>query len=147
MAALPVIVFVFLPALLVAPFAAWVYLRRARWRRPGRAVGIAYAATVALVIGASAAMSYFYPFGLPGPEERAWRAAALDCARRYAAAQTEEQKNAVDHHRPPAAGDRLLPTCYSLRVAGLTSADRHCGPGSRCARLREALHLPSPSAD
>jgi hypothetical protein len=137
-------VYVVLAGALVAPFAGWVYARRARWRSPGRAVVRAYAVALGVVLAASAAFSYFYPFGRPGPSERAWRAAATECQRRYAGARTAGDTAAADGYQPPTAGaDRPPPMCHALRVAGLTSAARWCAPGSRCARLRAALGLPA----
>jgi hypothetical protein len=137
--------YVVLAGALAAPFAGWVYARRARWRTPGRAVVRAYAVALGVVFATSAAFSYFYPFGRPGPSERAWRAAAIECERRYAAARTARDTAAVDrYHTPTADGDEPLPLCHSLRVEGLTFPERWCAPGSRCARLRASLDLPEP---
>ena len=131
-------------ALIVAPFALWVYVRRARWRRPGRAVGLAYLSVLAVEIVAVGMTGYLYPFGFPGPEERAWRAAAIECANRYAAARTPHDSAVVDAYVHRSDTAQIVPTCYTFRVNRLTSAARRCGPGSRCARLRQSLSLPSP---
>jgi hypothetical protein len=129
---------------LTAPFALWVYVRRARWRDPGKAVAFACLAALALVFAVSAVSSWFYPFGFPGQGERAWRATALECQARYAAARTASDSAAVDMFQPPASGNELLPICHSLKVAGLLAPGRECSAGSRCARIRRALRLPDP---
>src|SRR5919108_1977575 len=88
-------------AILVAPSAVWVYARKDRWRRPRRAVGVAYLAIIALEMILVGTSGMLYPFGFPGPEERAWRAAAVECGTKYAAAHTSVDSDAVDsyvHH-------------------------------------------------
>ena len=136
--------YVVVAAVLAAPFALWVYLRRARWRDPRKAVASGYLAALALVFAVSAISSWFYPFGFPGTSERAWRSAAHECQARYAAARTASDSAIVDMYQPPAGGDELQLICHSLQVAGLLAPSRQCSPGSRCARIREALGLPDP---
>ncbi len=94
-----------------------------------------------IVLGASAAYGYFYPYGHPGAEMPGWRAMGDVCITAYAEAPTVADSAAVDALRPVTdlADPNSIFTCGTMRRNRLLG----CRPGTRCARLKAVLRLPA----
>jgi hypothetical protein len=128
-------------ALLTIPFALLIR-RRARegkTQTPQRSIVLTFVAILMVLFGLSALDSWFYPYGWPGHEMPGLRASSVACAHAYAQATTAAESARVDtlFFRP--AADTGVLSCGTLRREHLP----RCAPGSRCARLRSALHLPA----
>ena len=129
-----------LAGLLTIPFAFRIR-RRAREgkiRDPNRSMVLTYVAILMLLLALSGLDGWFYPYGWPGDEIPGLRASSVACARAYAQASTPAESARVDTLFVPPWPDTLVASCGALRRERLP----RCEPGSRCARLRAALHLP-----
>lgn len=129
-----------LAILLTLPAALWMRARARRGlsRDPRRSIALTFAGILVLLLALSGLAGYFYPYGLPGSEDRVLRASALACRDAYAAARNAHDSARVDgEFRRPTAGAIVL-SCGALRRERLP----RCEPGSECARARAALRLP-----
>lgn len=130
----------FLAILLTLPAALWLRARARRGlsRDPRRSIALTFLGILVTLLAVSGVVGYFYPYGLPGSADAVLRASALACRQAYLAARTASDSARVDGELRKPTPAAIVPSCGTLRRERLP----RCEPGSDCARLRSALHLP-----